>query len=499
MRNHLFVALTVVAGCGDNLPAPDGDPEPPVETGRMLTGSQVVSYRHVDGAVLSQSPIDLWSTVIEAHVPDGDSWRVVPGTGHRDGSFEIPGVPDGAAWLRVARRPFGDSFYWTGSDHVSFDESVLGAQQPRIADEGDHLGLAVDGLAAWQEGDELAWFIPDDDVFSMNLLWERPPSTDATAVTGTSVDWSWRPLADASASDPSFLVQYRTQELAPGVFVRAPIRATATPLHQAPGIESTLTATLSTPPALQYHLAWALDAFEAQRRAAHPTRAGRSYGHGFALFALPGLVDGELWTGSEYPVASLADPTLFDGTAAVDLGQIAIPNPYPRSWLADLYVVTFPVEFPLPDGTPMTLEAALGRRSAALTDAGPATPLVTAARTPQIAGRDAFDPQAAVGVTPEIRWEAPATGAATSYRLQIIQGVTDAPPPYRPGWYVVAELFVPGDVTSIRLPADVLRMGATYGVVLRTFSQPGHDLAARPFQSRGTAGFADTILGPFTP
>ncbi len=494
---HL-IALLLVTGCGDNLPAADDDvvQEP---TGRTLTGSQVVSFRHIDGTLLSQTPTDLWSTVIEAHVPDGDTWRVLPGTGHRDGSFEISGLPEGAAWLRVSRRPFGDSFYWTSADHVSFDESVLGAQDPRAADEGDQLGLAVDGIAPWQEGDELAWFVPDDDVFSMNLMSDAPPSTDATMITDTSIDWAWRPLADAAAGDATFLVQYRTQELAPGVSIRAPLRATSPRLHQEPGIDATLTASLSTPATLSYHLAWALDAFEAQRTAAHPTLAGPSYGHGFALFALPGLVNDELWTGTEYPVASLADPTLFDGTTAVDLGEIEIPNPYPRSWLNDMYVVTFPVEFPLPDGSPATLEAALGRRSAALTGAGPAMPLITAVRAPQIAGRDAFKPLAAVGMTPEIRWDAPAIGTPTSYRLQIIEGVTDAPPPYRPGWYVSAELFVPGNVTSIRVPADVLRTGATYGIVIRSFSQPGHDVERQPFQSRGSAGFADTIVGPFTP
>ena len=43
---------------------------------------------------------------------------------------------------------------------------------PSDADVGDRtLGsLAIDGLAPWQDGDELAWFVPEDIVFDMNLV-----------------------------------------------------------------------------------------------------------------------------------------------------------------------------------------------------------------------------------------------------------------------------------------------------------------------------------------
>jgi hypothetical protein len=35
--------------------------------------------------------------------------------------------------------------------------------------------------------------------------------------------------------------------------------------------------------------------------------------------------------------------------------------------------------------------------------------------------------------------------------------------------------------------------------VIRTFAEPGEDISLRPYQTRGTAGFADTIIGPFSP
>lgn len=491
-----LVALALVA-CGDNLPGADEPAEP---TGRTLTGEHLVHHRHLDRALLSTRPVDLWDTVVEAHVPDGDGWRVRPGTGHRDGSFEIAGVPEGGAWIRLARRPFGDVFYWTTTDHLALDEHVVGPELPRSARDGDRLRLAIDGLAPWQDADELAWFVPDDLVFDANLVWSTPPAPDATTLADTSVDWTGRNLADVDPTDHALVVQYRTQTLAAGVDVRAPIRAATSRLRQEPGVDGTLDVSLTPPPVLRYRLAWAREEFEAQRTAAHPTRAGAAYGHGFSLIAIPGIVDGDLWLGAEYPVATLTDPSILEGSTPLDLGELEIPNPFPRDWLADLYVVNFPVELPLPDGTPVTLEAVLGMRRAELsTTTGPATPFVTALRAPRLAGRDAFTALAGVGTTPELAWSPPAIGTPTAYHIKIIEAYTHPPEPYRPGWYIAAELMVPGDVTSVRLPADLLREGATYGAVIRTFAQPGQDVATQPFRTRGTAGFADAILGPFTP
>lgn len=490
----LALPLALVA-CGDNTPAPDDDTTVP---GRTITGSQVVHHRLYDRSTVGETPTDLWDTVIEAHVPAGNGWVVRPGTGHRDGTFEIEDVPDGHFWLRVARRPFGESFYWTDADHISFDEDSLGPEVPDSAGTGDRLQLDLDGLAAWEDGDELAWFVPEDFVFDVSLFDDRPPGTGTTELQ-TAVDWTGRPLARVPAGEPAYLVQYRTQRLA-GVDVRAPVRAAQPTIEQVAGVDGTLDATLTAPAPTPYRLAWARDEFEAQRAAIHPTLAGPSFFHSFTLFALPDNIDGDLWGFFEYPVAMLADPSILEGTTPLDLGELPIASPFPREWLVDSYVTAFPVDFPLPDGTPQTLEAVIGQRSHELSTAtGPARPLVTPLRAPKIGGRDAFRAQAGVGTTPTISWSPPATGTATSYRLQIIEGITDPPVPFRPGWYVSAELVVPGDVTSVRVPADVLRPGATYGIVVRTFAQPGHEVTTRPFQQRATAGFADAVLGPFTP
>jgi hypothetical protein len=493
--------LLVVAACGDNLPASDdgGDDQPEPATGRTLTGGHVIYYKSLDGATLGEETVDFWDTLIEAHVPDGDSWTIMPGIGHRDGSFEIPGLPEeGSVWLRFASRPFGDDFYWTDGDHMSLDELVLGPADPPRADEGDQIRLAVDGLSPWQDTDALAWFVPGQVVFDTAMAFSVPPATGTTDLAGTGVDWWGRPLADVTPGQPAFLVQYRLQTLAPGLELYAPLRsAKPTGFHQVAGASTTLTATVAPSSTLPYHMAIARDAFEAARTDVNPTRAGASSGHDFAINAHPTLHDGEVWVGESYPVAQLWDPSPLDGTTPLDFGDLAIPNPFPREWLADEFVTTFPVTLPMPDGSPYTLQASIGTRRTDLTS--PITPAITPIRAPMIGGRDAFGDNIGVGSMPEISWQAPSTGTPTAYGLTIIEAVPNPPPPYRPGWYVTGNLWVPSDVTSVRVPADLLVDGTTYSIIFRAFAQPGQDLTARPTRSGADSAFADAIVGRFTP
>src|SRR5262249_46382016 len=158
------------------------------------------------------------------------------------------------------------------------------------------------------------------------------------------------------------------------------------------------TSTLAPPPVLSYHLAIALDAFEAVRTAIHPSNAGASTSHYFSISALPTLVNGEVWVGEEYPLASPADLSFLDGTTPLDAGDLPIPNPYPRAWLTDSFVSTFPVKMPMPDGTPKMLQGSIGTRRVDFS--GAITPAITPIRAPMIAGRDGFVDTTGVGFTP---------------------------------------------------------------------------------------------------
>jgi hypothetical protein len=492
------IALLLLAACGENGPtAPPPDDGMPAPTGRTLTGSHVIAYRGLDQTLLSEETFDMWDTRVEAQVPDGDGWTIVGGVGHRDGSFDIDGLPDGPVWLRFAERPAGQDFYWTDAEHMSFDEIVLGPSNPPRSDENDHLDLAVDGLDPWQDGDQLAWFVPGQVVFENDATISAPPAAGTTDLGGLAVPWSGRPLADVGPSTPAFLVQYRLQTFAPGIQLLSPLRAGHPTIHQVAGTDNTLATTVAAPPALDYHLAIARDEFEALRTEVHPHNAGASDSHNFGMTAYPTLVDGTLWVGEEYPVLQVWDPAFLDGTAPLDAGVLSIPNPYPREWLTDQYVSTFPVSLPLPDGSPRTLEASIGTRRTDFT--GPLEPAITPLRAPTIAGRDLFTNTTGVGLTPQLAWQPPRIGTPTAYQIQIIEANANPPPPFRPGWYITGNLYVPGDVTSVRVPANMLHTGTTYAIIARTIAQPGMDVRTWPTRTGAVAAFADAITGTFTP
>jgi hypothetical protein len=490
-----------LAACGDNTPAPPppdgGNPPPPPPATRTLTGSHVIDYRGLDKTLLGHGAYDMWETRVEAQVPSGDSWTIVGGAGHRDGTFDISGLPDGPVWLRFAERPSGQDFYWTDAAHMSFDETVLGPENPPRSAVSDHLDLAIDGLDPWQDGDQLSWFVPDQVVFDNDMTGYPPPVAGTTDLGGLAVAWSGRPLADVGPTTPAFLVQYRQQTVAPGIDLIAPLRSGHPTIHQVAGTDGTLMTTLAPPPALDYHLAIALDAFEAVRAEVNPQTAGASSSHNFAMTAYPALVDGEIWVGEEYPFANVADPSFLAGTTPLDAGQISLPNPYPREWLTDSYVSTFPVTLPMPDGTPKRLQAAIGTRRTDFT--GPLTPAITPILAPTIAGHDLFGDSTGVGLTPVIAWQPPRVGTATAYQVQIIEALMNPPAGFRPGWYIVANLWVPGDVTSVRVPAGVLETGTTYAIIARSYAQPGQDVKTWPTRTGAVAAFADAITARFTP
>jgi hypothetical protein len=373
---------------------------------------------------------------------------------------------------------------------------VLGPADPPRSGDNDNLDLAVAGLDPWQDGDQLAWFVPGQDVFDNDTTGYPPPAPGTTDLAGLVHPWQGRPLADVGPNTPAFLVQYRTQTFAPGIDLTAPLRAGHPTIHQVAGTDGTLMTTLAAPPALTYHLAIALDAFEAARTEINPA-AGASNDHFFAMTAYPALVNGEIWVSEEYPFASVTDPAFLDGTAPLDAGEIAIPNPYPREWLTDQFVSSFPVTLAMPDGTPKRLTASIGTRRTDFT--GPLTPAITPILAPTIAGHDLFSDASGVGLTPELAWQPPRTGTPTAYGLQIIEAQPNPPPPFRPGWYITGNLWVPGDVTKVRVPDGMLHTGTTYAIIARSYAQPGQDVKTWPTRTGAVSAFADLITARFTP
>jgi hypothetical protein len=63
-----------------------------------------------------------------------------------------------------------------------------------------------------------------------------------------------------------------------------------------------------------------------------------------------------------------------------------------------------------------------------------------------------------------------------------------------------ATLVMPGSVTTITLPRDLLRTdGTIYAIEIRAISQPDQDVASAPFRSGMPLGYADLLTNYFIP
>lgn len=491
--------LLLLAACGTDHAADTGPGEEQPGL-RTITGSEVNVYRALDGTVLDEIPDDLHDVVIEAHFPDG---TVVPGYGLRDGTFAIPDAPAGSYWLRISRRPFGQDFLWTDADELDFGADSLAPWEPlRTEVQPSLLSFHGDGLAPWSEGDWVSFYGPDDVVFVNDLVSEAvegAPAPGDTSLDGLTVDWIGRPICNFAEGETAFVIQFAGGQNDQGVAYHAPARSfVPAPMQQEDGVPAEVNGTFAEPEAIEFRLAWDRDAFDALRPSIHPSRTGAADAHGFTLSANPGAREKELWFAPEYTLFLLDDPSVLEGTGLLDLGTFHVPNPYPRSWVGASFIAEYPVEVPFPDDAlDQPLFATVGVRSRTLpTEA--VKPTMGPVQGIRLDGADASGDLQGVSATPEISLSPPALGTPNVYLVQIARAEASPPEPYRPGWYLEANLWLPGDVTSARIPADLLRSGETYSIIVRAMDAPGLELRTAPFRPTVEAAWADAVSGAFT-
>ncbi len=509
LRNALILAA--LAACGDTATQPrestTSDPAP-VEAPktRTITGHEIFHSELVDGTPAGSVPNDLYSTVIEAHFPGAEGFTVVPGYGLSDGTFTIPGAPaEGHYWLRIVRRPFGHDFFWTDASEIDFDTTSLGPLEFESSASSSVVTVSAGGLSPWQEGDRLSWYAPDALNVSDNVaneLAEGLPEVGATVIDGLSFDWLGRPAIRVEEGDPAWLVQSRVVESDGGAAYRTPVAAlTPAPIHMGTnGAPVEISGTFSSPPSQDVRVAWDREAFEGLATSIHPERTGEILYADGAVSAHPGVrEDGSLRFGFEYGLLFLEEyGAMLEND---DLGTFAIGNPYPASWALQSFSVTWPVDVPFDfgDDVPRQLEATIAVRSRTLSsDAAPLRPKIAPVGKVRLGGSELDGEVDGVAADAELSIEAPALGEATGYLVQVVEAVIAPPEPYFPGWYLAAQLWLPGDVTSVRMPHGLLQPGSSYVLLVRAFADEGQDLRTKPTRTAIESAFADRVTGVFT-
>jgi hypothetical protein len=494
------MTIAALVGCGDNQ-LPTEEPPPPPPSG--ISGTTRVI--HWDDAG-QQTPVDdtQFDVYIEAELPGGD---VRAATIADDGSFSIDGdAPTGMYWLRFVDGPSSreDVYVLTDQTTIDLGRDVVGNAGTVAKDHGTHLVVDAPGLASWDYSD-------DGDLVLTNLahvssiLPYYAANTPVAGDTAMNADYAWFAQQVSSTPTDAYLVQLRPQHDAALSFdYFAPIKAfKSAPVAIEDGKTSRVTGTFVDPPALDVPVHWMRSAFAAEAAKMKPATCAHDLGlETYWVHALPGhgtyggldgvdaYLDGVVGYGPRLIQA-------FYSVEQTDLvGTLAVRNPYPADWLYAKYSMTYAVGCGLPDGSaPGNAEVSIGLVTSKLDDS-PVTPLVGPVAKPQIGGRDMLVQQFGVGFTPTISWQAPSLGSPTSYELKLLE-LTTGDSGY--ALHEDAKLVVPGSVTTITLPRDMLQSGTIYAIEIRAISQPDQDVASAPFRSGMPIGYADLLTNYFIP
>jgi hypothetical protein len=502
----------LLAACSD----PASEPPDATPGARTITAHEALTNRGADGATTAINS-DLDRAVIQALAQTADGWGVFPGEGSSEGVVVIRDVPAGEALVRIdyfdaspEPRVRNEYFFVGGDEDVDID---LGSWRAGRTDatyaqtSPTDLELDMTGLDAWQPQNDLAVFYEPNLGF-VNIFTEDSadisgmPAAGATS-TQLHIDWVnavGGPLASEARGDRSYLMQFRFRDMS-GVFVGAPVRASALPAFtQTDGQPTIVPAALGQPSPMRVRVAMDRDAFDSLREQINPLTS-TALGRGFAISSSPSDVTHEFSTESLPAELVVLDSAGLDGTGRFDIGDLDVASPFPAETLYGQFATAYTVRVPRDDGFTAFVQAQIGVLTNALpTQAAPAAPIISPARSPSVGGRDAFSSPSDVGVTPEITWQPPALGTPVEYEVKIL-APGGADQVYDFLWYPAATFHVPGDRTSLQVPPETLLSDRPYAIAIRAITQPltQEQLATSPRHMALPYGWADTITSPFHP
>jgi hypothetical protein len=420
--------------------------------------------------------------------PTGD-WPVMEGQIQQNGVFITEPMPSGDYYLRIrAQGGHWPSFFSMGTRVLEMNTVLLGRQEAVIPRQPTPLTIQATGMQPWSAGNQLHLFSLgagafDDDLEGLADL-RLPETTENIAITVDSASFRQPGLVDAGLGDRVFITELAMQSQSrDGVRYLTPVRVFRTdPLVQSEGAPSTVQGAFEPIATSTFQMVnWKLGGFARAEPEVNPM--ARTKFHGLFFVADPAGPDRY---GGGYP-----PQVLFSGIDATATQPITFPftaeyrNPYPKEWaLKFLAYAQYEVPWlpealwptvgsygPLDEHTELQVVVTLG----------PPARL-------QLEGRDASGPVTGTGLTPALRWQAPATGKASLYEVLIYQ--QDAAGTFQLSGVVTTDR---GDIT---VPPGVLRAGAPYVVEVIAYSNrdPG-----KPDQPRGSGAHAAAVTGLLTP
>ena len=447
---------------------------------RTVSGTRIFHYKN--GPV----PVDLSVVQVAAYVPNGSGgYNVITGSGTSSGTFTIPNVPTGFYLLQLGR-----TYLATSNTVVNADINQDYRSNGVLADPDTTVTFDLTNLHPWQSTDLFEMVCPNTAAFNT-----FNGTVGDTTLTGTFPYVGV--LSDGSEGDQNFILQLITQNVGGYPFTAAGRGFLPPRFTQQQGGDTRISGRLTAIPQTHKFEANINGAdLTAQALAANPNATLTDTT--IFLDVTPGsLAKGETTSGPDLVAYNYGTGQPFITTNG-DLGPVAYGNPFPPSgWSVwDYYGWTATVNYFAPGATNSTAIDTLtvGFDTHLPTPTNPIKPMIGVVTKPTLNGRDFFEDQTGVGLTPTLKWSAPRVGTATFYQVQIYQLDNDGGNTVQA---LIASLRTPS--RSLTVPQGLLGAGPGYVFRIRPWYVPGLNFAKTPFMFGPTHAQADVISGMMQP
>jgi hypothetical protein len=482
-----------------------------------VSGVRNIHNIQADGSLVT-TPDDLSAVTLGAWVPtvDGLGYEYRAGAGQANGTFVIPNVERTPFLFR-----FGAGYFWANSRTLDLSYASLGRPDVEQEPVGTQLAFELDGLAPWQDVDDLQLHSWGTGMAYFSLGCSSPylqPEPGSTSVTG-AIDYTTSmrncgnvparidpargdsllatQLVNRSDLDAGIPSAVDIQELRRAVSVSRLLVAdggTSTDGGTDPTL--VLKGTMSPLPTTRQAIDFRASQFESQVLATNPT--GVLYSDILYVSTLPRFMDFGQYDGfPDLAVASNYQPGQGDLSLAVEYG-----NPYPSQWdriITAQANALVPFTTELADGgvsRTARYSATTYSQTPFLEGMRPTiVPRVGPPRSPRINGQTTMAGKlTGVGLTPLVSWSVPSLGTPNRYQVRVYEIFPSA----TGGTSRLSVASLLTSQTQLRLPPNLLVAGKTYFLQLTAYYTPGTDPNA-PYLYKSEYHYATTLTGQFQP
>jgi hypothetical protein len=476
-----------------------------------VTPSGTIRISHIDTlwneSGSTNRPFDwsILSSYVAALVPQPDgSFKSLSGTAETNGTFEIPNVPAGYYWLRLAPR----DTYWTSSSTFDvgndFFAPISNPATPTIGNPTTPTTATTYINFSFTSLDPTA----APSILRFNALEAAVPFLGSSTSAGSTTFFGGVVIngnLDFSVIKNAFVRQYEPAAFGSvDGYVLGP-ELTLSNLSLTTGGHDTISGALNPAVPASINLSVKGSAWAPLFDHIAPT-APTTVGGGFYLSVQPYIAaDGPnislsnpidlIWT-KAYIVSGFTSPSCSINpplTTDVEAGTIQYSDPFPTTWRRTFRVCqNASVAVPVPGGTTQGINLTNSQTTSLPT--ATVQPLLSAVRNPKINGADLFTAGTISGTAVTLSWDPPAIGTPFGYNVAIMSTTTF--PDGTVGY--ISSTTLGTAKTSMTMPPDLLRSGQTYLFVITSQVDGRANMETSPHRSSLPVANADVISAPIT-